>query len=143
MTEGSLTLTILRAVFSLALVLGLIVLCFRILARRTGITPTGRGAAPVLDVLARRPLSRSASVQVVRVGGRIVVLGVTDTHISVLTHLSPADLPADEDEEGPQDVPIITPDFEQALLRRTGQLGRFVPGNRRRRGGRHRGGMKP
>ncbi|MDO5628652.1 MAG: flagellar biosynthetic protein FliO [Mobilicoccus sp.] len=139
MTEGSLTLTILRAVFSLALVLGLIVLCFRILARRTGITPTGRGPAPVLDVLARRQLSRTSSVQIVRVGERVIVLGVTDSNISVLTHLSTTDVPADEDEDGPQDAPTITT-ADLAGFTRRGRFDRFAAGTRR--AGRHRGGPR-
>lgn len=69
-----------RIVFSLAVVLllmwGLAKVARRPLAGRTG------GA---LGVLARQPLSRGASVQVVRVGERALVLGVTDQQVTLLT----------------------------------------------------------
>lgn len=54
------------------------------LARRRG----GLGFGPVrrakLDVLVRQPVSKSATLAVVRVGGRELLVGVTPTTISLL-----------------------------------------------------------
>lgn len=142
MTDSSLALTVLRAVISLALVLALLIFCMRVLARRGGFAPTTR--TPVdIEVLGRRQLARTSSIQVVRVGGRVLVLGVTETEVSVLTHLSPAEVAADENREGePTGATVATPALLDALRKqgRGGDLVADVTG--RRRGGRHRGGSR-
>ena len=140
MTDGSLALTLLRAAVSLAVVLGLLVLCLRVLARRSGYTAPGRTAVDV-EVLGRRQLSRSASVQVVRVGDDVLVLGVTDAHISTLHRLSGEDVAADEG-EGPAPTGRDTPanPILADALRRQGAIGRLVAdaAGRGGRRGRHR-----
>ena len=55
-----------------------------------------RRKAPV-EVIARHGLSRGASVTVVRLGGRALVLGVTEHQVSLLTELDPAELDAPAD----------------------------------------------
>jgi flagellar protein FliO/FliZ len=45
---------------------------------------TRRGNAEVLDVLGRRQLSRTSSVAVVRVLDQALIIGITDTHVSLL-----------------------------------------------------------
>lgn len=79
----------LRIMFSLAVVLllmwGLARLARRPLAGRSG---------DALAVLARQPLSRGASVAVVRVGERAYVLGVTDQNVSLLAEAEPAAIEA-------------------------------------------------
>jgi flagellar protein FliO/FliZ len=69
----------LRVTFALGLVLGLMWLSARVLRGRTG----GRGGH-ALEVLARAPLGRNASVAVLRVGDQALVLGVTDQGIAQL-----------------------------------------------------------
>lgn len=90
MSPGEFAALALRMVISLALVLGLLVWLARHAARRGlgGAATTGYD----IEVLARRQLSRSASVQVVRVGDRTLVLGVGDSGVRVLTQVPTAEV---------------------------------------------------
>ncbi|MDO5698916.1 MAG: flagellar biosynthetic protein FliO [Dermatophilus congolensis] len=90
MTEG--VLLALRTVVSLAVVLALLVFFIRWLDKNSNRAKRDRtnAQAPV-DVLSRTALSRTSSIQVVRVGGQVLVLGVTDASVNVLTDLGPAD----------------------------------------------------
>lgn len=77
----------LRLVFSLAIVLGLLIVCARVAGRRF----QGRRDAMV-QVVHRQPLGRHASVSIVNVSGRILVLGSTDQEVRLLTELQPEDI---------------------------------------------------
>jgi flagellar protein FliO/FliZ len=77
----------LRLVFSLAAVVGLMLVLARVASRRF----QGQSGAGV-RVLHRQSLSRSASVVVVSVGSRLLVLGTTDQQVRVLTELDPDEL---------------------------------------------------
>lgn len=91
MSLGEFAALALRMAVSLALVLGLLVWLARFAARRG----LGGGAASTrydIEVLARRQLGRSASVQVVRVGGQTFVLGVGDSGVRVLTQVPAAEV---------------------------------------------------
>ncbi|SHN42062.1 flagellar biosynthetic protein FliO [Cryptosporangium aurantiacum] len=70
----------LRAIFSLAVVLFLMWGLARLVRR-----PLGARGAGALAVLSRQPLSRTASVAVVKVDDRALVLGVTDGQVTYLT----------------------------------------------------------
>lgn len=83
---------LLRMVFSLAVVVGLLILVSRVAARRF----QGRAGSPV-EVLHRQALSKSSGVAVVSVAGRVLVLGTTEHQVRVLTELDPADLDRDLD----------------------------------------------
>ena len=74
----------LRLVFSLAVVLGLMLLLAKIGSRRF----RGQHSA-LVRVLHRQPLTRGTSVSVVAVGSRILVLGTTEQQVRVLTELDP------------------------------------------------------
>jgi flagellar protein FliO/FliZ len=74
------TVELLRVLGSLAVVLLLMWAAARVLRRTT----TGR-ATGSLEVLARQPLSRTASLAVVRVGDRALVVGIADQRVSLLT----------------------------------------------------------
>jgi flagellar protein FliO/FliZ len=78
---------ILRIGFSLLIVFGLMWALAKI-ARRS---PAGRGG-PGVTVLARAQLTRSASVAVVQVADRALVLGVTEGQVTLLTDADPAAL---------------------------------------------------
>ncbi|MEV7431623.1 flagellar biosynthetic protein FliO [Nocardioides sp. NPDC092400] len=78
---------VLRLVFSLAVVLGLVLLVARVAQRRLGT----RSGAP-LSVLHRQAVGRHASVAVVAVGGRTLLLGVTEQQVRMITELDGADL---------------------------------------------------
>lgn len=93
MTDASGLVLALRTVAALAVVLVLLVVFMRWLERQTGRTRRTKGDATVpMSVMARLPLGKGTSVQVVRVGSQVLALGVTDHNVSVLTDLAPADL---------------------------------------------------
>jgi flagellar protein FliO/FliZ len=71
-----------RLAVSMAVVLTLLGLAAKLLRRR-GLGGTGGGSTRI-EVLARHGLGRTSSVQLVRVAGRTLVLGVTDTSVSLL-----------------------------------------------------------
>lgn len=70
--------------FALAVVLGLMWLLTRLVRR-----PLGGRSAGAMSVLARQPLTRGASVAVVRVGRQAYVLGVTDQTVTLLAEADP------------------------------------------------------
>ena len=87
----------LRLVFSLAVVLGLLLLIARISARRF------RGQNDSLvRVIHRQPLSRNNAVCVVAVGTRVLVLGTTEHQVRVLAELDPEEI------EEPGAVPSLS-----------------------------------
>lgn len=79
---------VIRLVFSLAVVVGLLILITRVTSRRF----RGTGGSMV-TVLHRQHLSRTSTVTVVTVGERVLVLGATEHTISVLAELDPSELP--------------------------------------------------
>jgi flagellar protein FliO/FliZ len=81
-----------RLIASLAVVVGLMLLLARVVGKRYG----ARAGAPV-QVVHRQPLSRSASVAVITVGSRVLVVGTTDHQVSLLTELDPEELVEDLD----------------------------------------------
>lgn len=78
---------VIRLVFSLAVVIGLLLLCARVAQRRTG----GR-RGDLVTVVQRQALSRSSTVTVVTVGSRVLVLGTTEQQVSVLAELDPEEV---------------------------------------------------
>jgi flagellar biogenesis protein FliO len=100
--DTSLAALLVRVVVSLGVVLVVMWGAATVL-RRSGVVGTaatgrrgGRRTAPV-EVVARHGLARGASVIVVRLGGRALVLGVTEQHVSLLTEIDPAELDAPVD----------------------------------------------
>lgn len=81
---------IFRLIASLAVVVGLLLLLARLVGRRL----SGRDGS-LVRVLHRQPLTRAASVSVVTVGSRVLVLGTTDQQVRVLAELDPEDVEGD------------------------------------------------
>jgi flagellar protein FliO/FliZ len=81
---------VVRIAFSLFVVLMLLWLLARV-ARK----PLSGRLGGALSVLARQQLSRGASVAVVRVGERALVLGVTDQQVTLLMETEPGAVQAD------------------------------------------------
>lgn len=76
-----------RLVVSLAAVVGLLLLLTRWGSRRF------RGSAgQLIQVVHRQSLSRTSSICVVTVGGRVLVLGSTEQNMQVLAELDPQEL---------------------------------------------------
>ena len=78
---------VVRLVFSLAVVIGMLLLLARFSAKRF----RGTTGAPI-RVVHRQPLSRTSSVAVVTVGSRVLVLGTTEQQVQLLTELDPEEL---------------------------------------------------
>ena len=76
-----------RLVFSLAVVLGLLVLLSRLSAKRF----RGGVDAPI-RVMHRQPLTRSSAVAVLQVGSRTLLVGTTEQSVQLLAELDPSDL---------------------------------------------------
>lgn len=84
-----------RLAVSLAVVLGLMLIAAKVLRKRGLGRTSGSTATSRIEVLARQGLGRSSSVQLVRVGGRTLVLGVTENAVSVLSEADPLLLEAE------------------------------------------------
>jgi flagellar protein FliO/FliZ len=76
-----------RLVFSLAVVLGLLLLLAKIAGRRFQ-----GGKDALVQVLHRQQISRGTAVTVVTVAGRVLVLGTTEQQVRVLTELDPEEV---------------------------------------------------
>jgi flagellar protein FliO/FliZ len=101
-----------RLAVSLAVVLGLMALVGRYLRQRGGTIGSRRGGAPaVIEVLARQGLGRTTSVTVVRAAGRLLVLGVTDSSVQLLS------------EGDPDSIEMTGSPFHSAGAPRTGPAG--------------------
>lgn len=78
---------VVRLVFSLTVVVGLLLLLARMSAKRF------RGSSSALvQVVHRQALSRSSALAVVTVGSRVLVLGTTEQQVQLLTELDPEEL---------------------------------------------------
>lgn len=77
---------VLRLAISLGVVLGLFWLVARTGARKLG------GSRALLKVHGRQQLSRTASVAVVEVGSRVLVVGVSEGGVRLLTELDPEEI---------------------------------------------------
>lgn len=78
---------VVRLVFSLAVVIGMLLLLAKFSAKRF------RGTSgSLIRVVHRQPLSRTSSVAVVTVGSRVLVVGTTEQQVQLLTELDPDEL---------------------------------------------------
>jgi flagellar protein FliO/FliZ len=80
--------TTLRVVLSLGTVLGLMWVVARFMPGRVRVRSNN-----LLTVVARQPLGRNASLSVVTVGDRVLVLGVTDQKVTLVSELDADELP--------------------------------------------------
>lgn len=81
---------VLRVVVSLIVVVALM-LAFSAFLRRGGARGMGRRRGAI-EIVARQGLSRNASITLVRAGDRALVLGVTDSNVTLLLDADPHDL---------------------------------------------------
>lgn len=99
MGDASILALLARLFVSLVVVLGLLALAARFLARQTGGRMTRNGKPVPIQVLARHSLSKNSSVAVVSAAGKALIVGVTDSQVTLLSEGDPADLMADEEED--------------------------------------------
>jgi flagellar protein FliO/FliZ len=88
-----------RLILSLAVVIGLMWVAANVLRKRgfAGVASRRGPRGPQLELLARRPLGRNASIAVVRVGDRSLVVGVTDHQVTKLGDFENTEIDLDED----------------------------------------------
>jgi flagellar protein FliO/FliZ len=118
-----------RVIVSLAVVLGLLWATARLGARRMG-----GGSRSLVRVRGRQPLSRTSSVAVVEVGSRVLVLGVADSGVRLLTELDPEDLEEPAADLDPADLDLAGPDLAGERppgARSAGSVAAARPGRRR------------
>ena len=80
---------VLRLVLSLAFVAAVLWFAARV-AKKRGLG----GSNDVIEVVARQRMGRTSTVSVLRVAGRVLVVGATDAQISILTELEDDELRA-------------------------------------------------
>lgn len=97
-----------RTVFSLAVVIGLLLLLARVAGRPY------RGGSGAVRVVQRQALSRGSAVTVVEIGRRTLVLGVTEQQVQVLAELDPGELEADAESAPRSRLSAVTPLAVQA-----------------------------
>ncbi len=85
--------TVLRVAFSLAVVLGLLWVSYRVAGKTSRSAPRGRHEQ--LTVVARQGLSQKSAAVLLEAGGRRYLLGVTESSVTVIDGPSPV----------PSDVP--------------------------------------
>ena len=87
-----------RLILSLAVVIGLMWVAANVLRKRgfSGVAGGRRTRGPQVDVIARRPLGRNASIAVVRVGEQSILLGVTDHQVTRIGECDIDELDLDE-----------------------------------------------
>ena len=114
-----------RVTASLIVVVALAVLAARF-ARKAGV----RGGGAGLRVVERTGLSREASVAVVEVAGRGLVLGITAQGVSLLTQLSADELAAARSaaSESASGAPPEGPEEPPRIVVRSGQGGPGIRG---------------
>lgn len=107
----------LAVLLRLAVALGSVVGLIWLVSRGMNRGRAGR-VAGLTEVVARQPLSRAASVVVVRVGERTLVLGVTEQQVSLLTE---TELPEAVEATDPVRVTEVV-DLPRAADASTGQV---------------------
>ncbi len=90
MTDGSVVALFARLLVSLAVVLALLWVLGRALRTR-GMGGAGRAGA-LIEVLARQPLGRTASIAVVRAGGKALIVSITESQVRLLAEADPDSL---------------------------------------------------
>ena len=101
MEDVSVLALLARLVVSLAVVLGLMAVAARLLARRGG-GRLSRAAKPLsIEVLARHSLTKNSSVAVVHAAGKALIVGVTDSQVTLLSETDISALTEPEVEQDP------------------------------------------
>ncbi len=88
-----------RLIVALAVVIGLMVVCARLLKKRgidlTAGSRRNSSNRQTIEVVARRGLTKGTSVAIVHAAGKSLVLGVTDQRVTLLSESEIVNLPGD------------------------------------------------
>ena len=105
--DGVVGLDVVSSLLKVLVVFGLLVVTLRVLAKRQrggGAAQKGgrRAPGPIVELLDQSRVGRSANVVAIKVGERVLLLGVTESEISTLADVSEdIDLTVDEDPDEP------------------------------------------
>ena len=99
MASASTLMLFVRLIMSLAVVIGLMWIAANVLRKRGFAGSAGGRRAPgtQVELVARKPLGRNASIAVVRIGERSIVVGVTDHQVTNLGEVEFDDIDLNED----------------------------------------------
>ncbi len=99
MGSASTAMLFVRLIMSLGVVIGLMWIAANVLRKRGIAGTAGRGGVrgPNLEMVARKPLGRNASIAVVRIGERSLVVGITEHQVTNLGEIDGAEIELDED----------------------------------------------
>jgi flagellar protein FliO/FliZ len=99
MGSASTLILFVRLILSLAVVIGLMWVAANVLRKRgfAGVASRKGPRGPELELLARRPLGRNASIAVVRIGEHSLVVGVTDHQVTKLGDFDSTEIDLQED----------------------------------------------
>ena len=111
-----------RVVGSLMVVLGLVWLAAKLSSRRLG----GGGSRALVRVRGRQSLSRTASLAVVEVGTRVLVVGVSDGGVRLLTELDPEELEVEETVDDPASSGATTSGRRRVMAPQGGLAGSLL-----------------
>ncbi len=99
--SGDTLIMFVRLIFSLAVVMGLMWAAATVLRKRGMVTGSARrGSGAEIELVARRSMGRNASIAVIKVGDRTMVVGVTDHQITKLDDAELAVIDLREEEAG-------------------------------------------
>ena len=98
MASASTLILFVRLILSLAVVIGLMWVAANVLRKRgfSGVAGRHLKRGPEIELIARRPLGRNASIAVVRIGDRSLVVGVTDHQVTNLGEYEMTEIELDE-----------------------------------------------
>jgi flagellar protein FliO/FliZ len=100
MGDVSLLALFARLAISLTVVLAVMGLAGRALRKKAMPGMSRRNKVTPIEVLARQGLGRTASVAMVRAGGKVLLLGVTETNVNILGEADDLGLFDDEEPGG-------------------------------------------
>ena len=103
------TWMVIRLVLSLAFVGGILWFAARV-AKKRGLGGTGNG---LIEVVARQRMGRASSVSVLRVAGRVLVVGATEQQVTLLAEVEDDEL---ETALAAQPRPLVGADGETSEL---------------------------
>lgn len=86
-----------RLAISLAVVLAVMALAGRALRKKAMPGMGRRQRVAPIEVLARQGLGRTASVAMVRAGGKVLLLGITEANVNILSEADEAALLVEDD----------------------------------------------
>ncbi len=86
--DGSLVWSFIKTLIVLAVLIAVFYYFFRFMSKKTGTAFRGDASARVLSAV---PLGQNKSLQVVDIGGRILIIGVSDGSVNLITEITDRD----------------------------------------------------